>query len=101
LFLAACGLEAGDPFVRCNELRSLDVAKSEQDALAAKLRGDVRLLMIGGLVGEVPGADERNWAVRMIEGTTDRETTECRRLRHKAESYARRYNQRMTQLVSP
>ena len=99
--VVACNAKGSTPYARCIELRNLSVANAEQDARDAKMKGDVRLLMIGGLVGEVPGSDGREIAVRMIDGTTDREAPECWKLRRKAENYALRYNEQMLRLLSP
>ena len=67
------------------------------DARTALGKGDHHLLMLGGLVGVVPGvpsgvAANATDAVE-IEGTSDVTTDACRRLRGVAETYATKYNE--------
>jgi hypothetical protein len=50
LALDGCDQSAGDPYAQCSDLVDLDVNDAAQAAVAAKSRGDIRLLMIGGVV---------------------------------------------------
>jgi len=62
------------------------------DAAAAIKQGDNSLLMLGGYVGTIPGAEGSSLPTKFVEGTTDYETEACYRLRPAAEAYALNYN---------
>lgn len=76
----------------CPELEKLGRANPVADAGAAASRGDYRLLMLGGYVGVVPGAERTSAPTRMLEGTGDANTSACDALRPVAEKYALAYN---------
>jgi len=85
-------LSACHPVERCPALEKLQRSDPVTDATAASARGDNRLLMLGGYVGTVPGAEGSNLPNRLLDGTTDTETEACYRLRGFAEAYALKYN---------
>lgn len=87
-----CATAACHKVERCESLERLKSADPIADAKAALARGDHHLLMVGGYVGTVPGADHGSLPSVMIEGTGDTETAACYALRPVAEAYARRYN---------
>jgi hypothetical protein len=77
----------------CPELANIVERDPAMDARAALARSDNRLLMLGGLVGTIPGVTNAgNHSTRMLEGTSDTETEACRKLRPKAKDHAARYN---------
>jgi len=79
----------------CPELAKLRRANPVRDAEAAASRGDHRLLMLGGFVGVVPGAERTSVPTRMLEGTGDANTNACDAMRPIAENYALAYNRTM------
>jgi hypothetical protein len=81
----------------CPELEKLGRANPVIDAEAAASRGDYRLLMLGGYVGVVPGAEQTSAPTRMLEATGDANTSACDALRPVAEKYALAYNRTMLQ----
>jgi hypothetical protein len=89
--LAGCQKEA------CPELTKLGRANPVADAEAAILRGDRRLLMLGGYVGVIPGAEGTSAPTRMLEGTGDANTSACDAMRPVAEKYALAYNRALLQ----
>jgi len=76
----------------CPEVAKLGRANPSTDAAAAASRGDYRLLMLGGYVGVVPGAEGTSAPTRMLEGTSDTNTSACEVMRPVAEKYALAYN---------
>lgn len=97
--MAACSPSNGSVGAQsCPELESLLPGHAEADARAAARRGDSRLLMIGGYVGTIPGAEGSSRPTRLVEGTGDTATAACYALRAQAEKYALTYNRTMIAL---
>ena len=68
------------------------------DAREALAKGDRRLLMVGGFVGEVPGVPNPDaYPTRMMDGTSDTTTEACARQHSIAETYAAKYNETIAQ----
>ena len=79
--------------LRCPSIEILSQRDAAKDARAAIAKGDNRLLLLGGFVGQVPGVPNAdNDSTRMIEGTSDTATEACMRQRGIAEAYAKKYN---------
>lgn len=76
----------------CPEIEPMVRADPAADAKVAVARGDRRFLMLGGIVGVVPGGIA-GAPTRMLDGTGDVVTPACLRLRSVAERYALTYNQ--------
>ena len=55
--------------------------------------------MLGGIVGELPGAGDYRGPDRMIGGTSDATTSACRALRKGGVRYAEVYNREMISLL--
>jgi hypothetical protein len=87
-----CTVAACSDVERCPSLEKLKSADPVADATAALARGDRNLLMLGGFVATVPGAEGATGPTKSIEGTSDTTTRPCNELRPVAESYARKYN---------
>lgn len=83
--LSGCQQEA------CPALAKLARADPIADAQAASARADHRLLILGGYVGVVPGAEGTSAPTRMLAGTSDVNTDECERMRPVAHRYAHAY----------
>lgn len=97
--IAACSQSNGKVGAQsCPELESLLPEHAEADARAAARQGDSRLLMMGGYVGTIPGAEGSSRATRLVEGTGDTQTAACQGLRAQAEKYALAYNRTMIAL---
>jgi len=97
--MAACSASSGrSRLSSCPELESLLPEHAEVDARTAASRGDTRLLMIGGYVGTIPGAEDSSTPTRLVEGTGDDQTAACRGLRSQAQKYALIYNRTMIAL---
>ena len=85
--LAACQPDEG-----CPSLEKLSRADPVSDATTAHAQGDDRVLMLGGFVGTVPGAEGSALPNRLLEGTTDYTTEACYRMRPFALAYVQKYN---------
>jgi hypothetical protein len=92
LIVAGCAPRVDDG---CPAVSNLVNRDAVADARAALAKGDRKLLMLGGYVGEVPGVPNvRDHPTEMMEGTSDTETEACMnpRLRDVAAAYASKYN---------
>ena len=101
-FLAACHRRR--QLEGCPAISALDGHDPQEDAAKAFNAGDKRLLELGGLAPEAPGAKSPyrfapGTTFRMLEGTSDMTTESCYAIRHKAEAYAKLYNQKMLALM--
>jgi len=76
----------------CPSLEKLERSDPISDAAAAIKQDDNSLLMLGGYVGTIPGAEGSSLPTKFVEGTTDYEIEACYRLRPAAEAYALKYN---------
>jgi hypothetical protein len=86
----------------CPGLERLKTADAAADANAAHARGDDHLIMLGGLVGSIPGASESVISQLphvMLEETSDTTTEACDNLRPVAERYAPIYNSTIAGLI--
>jgi len=88
----------------CPAISLLDGHDPQEDAAKAFNVGDKRLLELGGLAPVVPGAESSyrfppGTTFRILEGTSDTTTEACYAIRHKAEGYAKSYNQKMLALM--
>ena len=97
ILLSAC--HASPPPARCPELDRLSVAQAGADARHAFASGDTRLLALGGLVPERPGAEGLGLAVRYLPGTDDYTSEACGAARLRARQYAEAYNRVMLGLL--
>jgi hypothetical protein len=84
----------------CLELKSLPGRNGEADAKLSFRKGDKRVLMMGGLVGETPGAGNYRGGYRVLEGTSDMTTQACRGLRKEATPYVDLYNREMVAMIT-
>src|ERR1043165_3451809 len=75
--LVLCAVAACHKAERCPSLENLKLADPVADATSAQAHGDHRLLMLGGFVGTIPGAEGSPQPTRLIEGTSDTETKAC------------------------
>ena len=101
-FLAAC--HHSQQFEGCPAISALDGHDPQEDAANAFNAGDKRLLELGGVAPVVPGAESPyrfppGTTFRMLEGTSDTTTEACYAIRHKAEAYAKSYNQKILALM--
>ena len=113
--VTACHRRPPGPLANCRALLDLPKRNAAADADSAAGRGDLRVLMLGGFVGEVPGVTSfpattspdkvgtiapygngsRYIGARMMRGTSDVETRQCFALKPATRRYAFAYNQRM------
>ncbi len=87
IVLSSCGHRKE---ASCPALDALAQRDAKADATAAANRGDERLVMVGGFVGELPGGLSHQ-QVRVLEGTGDTSKS-CLKKRRIAFRYARTYN---------
>lgn len=86
----------------CPGLERLKTADPVADAKAAHDRGDDHLIMLGGLVGTVPGISYSRTdrlPLVMIAETSDTTTEACSKLRPVAERYVPLYNSTIARLI--
>jgi hypothetical protein len=82
----------------CPAIEALSQRNAVADARTALAKGDHHLLMLGGFVGEVPGVSNANgYSTRMVEGTSDTTSNECRQRVSIAKAYAEKYNRTIVQ----
>ena len=95
--LGAC--HAHRPPEGCSQLDRLNVAQASAQARKAFVGGDTRLLALGGVVPEKPGAEGLRLPVRYLPGTEDYASEACGAARSGAKRYAEAYNRTMLTLL--
>jgi hypothetical protein len=99
ILLGAC--HASRPPDSCPQLDRLTVVQADAEARKAFVDGDTRLLALGGVVPEKPGAEGLRLPVRYLPGTEDYTSEACSAARSRAKRYAETYNRAMLALLSP
>ncbi|WP_293970302.1 hypothetical protein [Sphingomonas sp.] len=97
IVLGGCGSRPA--LTSCPAIESLNGRDPTVDARKAFTQGDRRLLMMGGIVGTIPGAENSNIPSRMLAGTSDTEPLACSNLRTNAQRYAETFNKEMSELA--